>query len=236
MSLFRSLWGWPRASHARSAAPSDDVIGEGLGKGSDDAANPLTDAAATVRKDATAAASAEIEARRQRAAERLLEDESLRGDLTDNEFLPLLDWALAATDRLVSRTSGQDDGQAEETIERGDAHVREAVRVAGEAIAAVSQGDMAARGRALRDLPAALGDQWNPERGEQTARERLESAVEILTDDDSLGSVDLAHALAHALSDATTDTNESKLDAITTADMDACDAKPAPDPVVRCIL
>jgi len=212
------------------------VIGDGIGKGSDDAANPLTDAAAAVRKDATAAASAEIEARRQRAAERLLEDESLRGDLTDNEFLPLLDWALAAIDPIASRTIGLNDGQAETMIERGHSQVREAVRVAGEAIAAVSQGDVEARGRALRDLPAALGVPLVPETMLETARDRLKSAVEILTDDDSLGSVDLAHALAHALSDATTDTNESKLDAITTADLDACDAKPAPDPVVRCIL
>src|SRR5262245_50560157 len=46
-----------------------------------------------------------VAARQERVASRLLEDERLRGDLTDDEFQPLLDWAMAAADRLVASTA-----------------------------------------------------------------------------------------------------------------------------------
>ena len=39
-----------------------------------------------------------LEARRERAAVRILEDETLRGDLTDDAYAPLQAWALAWID------------------------------------------------------------------------------------------------------------------------------------------
>src|SRR5687768_13759041 len=52
-----------------------------------------------------------VEALEQRFAERLLEDESLRADLTDDEFSPLQDWALA---RLHERVAALADPAAPE--------------------------------------------------------------------------------------------------------------------------
>ena len=50
--------------------------------------------------------------RQERAAERLLEDERLRGSMTDDEFKPLLEWALATVDRVAAATAGEPDAVA----------------------------------------------------------------------------------------------------------------------------
>src|SRR5436190_23437919 len=51
-----------------------------------------------------AATAPDLSGRQERAASRLLDDERLRGDLTDDEYQPLLDWALAAADSLALST------------------------------------------------------------------------------------------------------------------------------------
>ena len=73
-----------------------------------------------------------IASRQERAASRIVDDERLRGDLADDEFQPLLDWALAATDRIAAATAGLDDPSADQKIEDGVAAVKEIVRLVGE--------------------------------------------------------------------------------------------------------
>src|SRR6476620_6322454 len=98
--------------------------------------NARTDGAAPAAVDDPAVA-----ARQERAAGRLLDDERLRGDLTDDEFQPLLDWALAAADRLVASTAALSDDQAEQRIEAGLGALKEAVSAAGDVIAAYAEQD-----------------------------------------------------------------------------------------------
>ena len=58
-----------------------------------------------------------VEALEQRFAERLLEDESLRADLTDDEFLPLQDWALARLQERVAALADPAASEAETELE-----------------------------------------------------------------------------------------------------------------------
>jgi hypothetical protein len=103
--------------------------------------------------------SPEIAGRQERAASRLLDDERLRGDLTDDEFQPLLDWALAAADRIVAETAGQSDEQAAPRVERGLGVIRESVQAAGDAIAAHAEHDASRLRSALAALGLGAGDQ-----------------------------------------------------------------------------
>lgn len=85
---------------------------------------------ALARPDATA------EARAQRAAERLVDDERLRRNLTDQQFGPLLDWALGLVERVATATAGQSDEAARRRIDHVLAQVRETLtevdRLAGQ--------------------------------------------------------------------------------------------------------
>jgi hypothetical protein len=82
-----------------------------------------------------------VETRQERAAGRLLEDERLRGDLTDEEFQPLLDWALTVTDRVAASTDGLPDTDADAKIDAVVQAVREVLGAAGAAIVAHNEGD-----------------------------------------------------------------------------------------------
>lgn len=87
------------------------------------------------------AAEASIASRQERAAVRILEDERLRGDLTDDEFQPLLDWALGTVDRVAESTAGTDDAEADVTIDAAMTVIREVVGAAGAAVVAHNEGD-----------------------------------------------------------------------------------------------
>lgn len=79
---------------------------------------------------------ATLESRAQRAAERLVDDERLRRNLTDQQFSPLLDWALGLVERVAQATAGQSDEAAERRINRVLTQVRETLteldRLAGQ--------------------------------------------------------------------------------------------------------
>jgi hypothetical protein len=62
------------------------------------------------------------------AAERLLEDETLRRDLTDEEFQPILDRALAIVDRVAAETAGQSDEAARLRLEATLDRIRRTIR------------------------------------------------------------------------------------------------------------
>lgn len=94
----------------------------------------------------------------QGAVERLLEDERLRGDLTDVGFSPLLNWATAALIAAAQRaTGGPEDAaarmsEAEETTKRlVGAVVRAAQEHSREAV-----GDLQNDPAVARDLRARL--------------------------------------------------------------------------------
>jgi hypothetical protein len=62
--------------------------------------------------------------RERRLAERLLEDESLRGSLDDATWQPIQDWILAAATRAAAAASGLDDAAAEPVLNQAQVALR----------------------------------------------------------------------------------------------------------------
>jgi phosphatidylserine/phosphatidylglycerophosphate/cardiolipin synthase-like enzyme len=98
-----------------------------------------------------------VAARQERAAGRILDDERLRGDLTDDEYQPLLDWALAMTDRIAASTAGMDDSEADRVIDEGLVAVRGNVGAARAAVVAHAEGDAERRSAELQ----VIGRNWS---------------------------------------------------------------------------
>ncbi|HEX5501917.1 MAG TPA: hypothetical protein VFW96_04810 [Thermomicrobiales bacterium] len=95
---------------------------------------------------------ADAEALAQGAAERLLEDETLRGDLTDEGYGPLLDWATNAITAAAERVATAPDA------ERRMADAGAAVKATLQAAVQAAQGHARADSRALvRDPLVARG-------------------------------------------------------------------------------
>ena len=90
-----------------------------------------------------------IASRQECAASRVLDDERLRGDLADDEYQPLLDWALAEADRAAVSTEALDDAEADAQIDRRLQVIREVVQAAAAAIVAHAEGDAARRSSEL---------------------------------------------------------------------------------------
>jgi hypothetical protein len=65
----------------------------------------------------------------QSLSERLVEDESLRGNLTDEEFQPLLDWAMKRIGDLVTALGGMPPAQAAAKLRRAGEQIRDLLRV-----------------------------------------------------------------------------------------------------------
>jgi hypothetical protein len=143
--------------------------------------------------------SSAVASRQERAAERLLEDERLRGDLTDDEFQPLLDWALAASDALAAGTAGLSDDRAAETIEAGLVRIRGIVVVARGAISAMLDAGAEGRNRELARLPDLLAPPLVGDDAVADVAARLGAALEPIMASDDLAGNDLATALAAAL-------------------------------------
>ena len=121
-------------------------------------ADPHQDAA--VASDAPAADdfTSSVPGRQERAAGRILDDEGLRGDLTDDEFQPLLDWALSVTDKVAEATSNLDDEQAEPVLDSSIGVVRHVLRCAQDVVIAHAEGRADDRRYALDDISQA----WKP--------------------------------------------------------------------------
>lgn len=147
-----------------------------------------------------------LAARQEQVASRILEDERLRGDLTDDEFQPLLDWALNVTDRLVAGTGGLSDADADARIDAGLQVIRDVVGAAGAAIAAHAEGDAERRSSEL----AYLSTQWSSMQvqGVETEPEgavssRLASLAERLDAEPDLPGVEVSTLIVQALTPAT---------------------------------
>ncbi|HET8627109.1 MAG TPA: hypothetical protein VFL91_06805 [Thermomicrobiales bacterium] len=89
---------------------------------------------------------ADAEALAERAAGPLLEDEALRGDLTDEGFGPLLDWATNALTAAAERVAAEPD--AERRMDDAGAAVKATLQAAVQA----------AQGHARADTLALLRD------------------------------------------------------------------------------
>lgn len=131
---------------------------------------------------------ATVASRQERAASRILDDESLRGDLADDEFQPLLDWALAETDRIAASTMNMSDDEADARIEKGLDAIRDIVRAAGAAIVAHAEGDADRRSSAL----AFIGTRWG-------ARNRFAALARRLAPTPDLSGPEIAALIVEAL-------------------------------------
>jgi hypothetical protein len=100
----------------------------------------------------------EMQRRAQLAEEMILTDERLRGGLTDEQFEQILGWALPLAQQAAAATAGIEDSAAaeaalDERLQQLRRHIREAVRLAEEAAAAMTeqppgdQGGLEAPGR-----------------------------------------------------------------------------------------
>jgi hypothetical protein len=143
-----------------------------------------------------------VAARQERAAGRMVEDERLRGDLTDDEFQPLLDWALAVTDRVASSTSGLPDEEADARIDATIEALREVLSAAGAAIVAHNEGDADRRASELRFLAhegieSVLGLVPGVASGDTPAR--LSAFSEMVAEQADLGGAAVAAGLANAM-------------------------------------
>ena len=149
----------------------------------------------------------QVPRRQERAAERLLEDERLRGSLTDDEFGPLLQWALATVDRVAATTAGQPDALADRRIDEALAAIHRVIGTIDRALTRHSEGSAREVAAELRSLPADAGSLAPP--GEQAgARARLSAALDRLLrqragpsapGDDQTGRAALTRRLADAL-------------------------------------
>jgi hypothetical protein len=123
--------------------------------------------------DDTAAA---VAARQERAAGRLLDDERLRGDLTDDEFQPLLDWALAVVDTIAVSTLSLAPNAAERRLDAGVSDVTEIIRLAGVVIVACGDTKGQRAEQALADLADRIESSSLDRAAGELARKRLSQA------------------------------------------------------------
>ena len=97
-----------------------------------------------------------VASRQEWAAERLLEDERLRGDLTDDEYQPLLDWALAVVDRVAEAGVEESEAVATERLEATLDAIRDVVGALGSIVGErheLSESELNAR---LEEVQVAL--------------------------------------------------------------------------------
>ena len=82
-----------------------------------------------------------VDDRARRAAENILENSSLTGDLMDDEAGVLLDWALNLAERFARNTRALDDIQAQPVIDEGLKALRRTMRRIGRLIGNLPQLD-----------------------------------------------------------------------------------------------
>ncbi|HWP29886.1 MAG TPA: hypothetical protein VFB73_11640 [Chloroflexota bacterium] len=149
-------------------------------------------------ESARAAARAALE---QRCAERLLEDEALRADLTDDEFQPLRDWALEQLHQCVAALADPAAPEAEATMASVLDGLRAVLRAANDALGRRTDLAPAAFTDQLRVLCAALQPPLYPgEAQAATARRQVEAVLPSLAarKDEAAGE-ELVRALVAAL-------------------------------------
>ena len=148
---------------------------------------------------------ATIASRQERAASRILDDESLRDSLTDDEFQPILDWALAVTDRVAASTTDLTDDAADKTIEAGIQVIREVTFMVQETLAVHAERDAKDRRNSLEMIGSLLARD-NPSGLEKSAlgtvRRRLTALADHLDAEPDLPGAEVAAQIAAVLSSA----------------------------------
>jgi hypothetical protein len=89
---------------------------------------PAANRSADRREEAAERREAAIEKRQRQAAERLLENENLTGDLEDDAADPLINWGVDWAKKAAETTAGQDDDQAEQALADQNRAVRQVMR------------------------------------------------------------------------------------------------------------
>jgi hypothetical protein len=145
----------------------------------------------------------ELESRRERAASRLLDDERLRGGLTDDEFKPLLDWALDLMDRVVLTTRGENDDRADDAIGIARQEISEISRHADIAIQAHREGKRATRSEALGAIDRIVDEHYRPNEPGRDAARPLSRLAQRLDAEPNLDTVAVAEAIVTAISGRT---------------------------------
>jgi hypothetical protein len=143
------------------------------------------------------------------AAQGLLEDERLRGGLTDGEYGPLLDWALARLDRAAAVSPAASGGATQQRLEATVAHVRDAVDAIGRVVerrAELSTAEFIARLEPLLRV-----DRRQPRGARRGAAEQARAEVaRIAARKDSLASSEIVERLLRALDDAARATDSGR--------------------------
>jgi hypothetical protein len=94
-----------------------------------------------------------LAAREERLAERLLEDERLRGDLEDDAWQPIQDWALVAIKHVAATTAGLSEEAAQAQLDRGQEALWEAIGILTDVLSSgPGSADGAERLEALAEL------------------------------------------------------------------------------------
>jgi hypothetical protein len=146
------------------------------------------------------AVDADVATRQERAATSLLDDERLRGDLADDEYQPLLDWALAVTDRVAAATGGLDDRSADSVLESRVAEVKAIVSLAGEAVAAHVEEATSRRTTLFEELAERIDVMGLKPGAAEEACRRLGEAADRLEKDGDVSGAEVASSIAAALS------------------------------------
>jgi len=103
-----------------------------------------------------------LEQRRQRAAERILENENLTGDLEDQVAKPLLDWGVACAERAAQDTIDMDDRQADEAIAERLRATRHLIRSVGEWTQGIADMDAEANAAMLQQVSEKVALIYGP--------------------------------------------------------------------------
>jgi hypothetical protein len=190
------------AEPAEPVEPTRTEVEAPTGQPTDEPTRPEVEAPAEPAISAAESDPGAVAARQERAAGRILEDERLRGDLTDDEFQPLLDWALAVTDRVAASTASLSDDEADSRIDAVIEALREAVNAAGAAIVAHNEGDTERRASELeflahQGIESVLG--LIPGLAPGMAAGRLSALADAVSVQDDLGGAEVAARIADAL-------------------------------------
>jgi hypothetical protein len=137
----------------------------------------------------------------QRCAERLLEDEALRADLTDDEFQPLMDWALERLHRCVAALDDPAAPGAETTLASVLDSLRAVLRAVNDALGRRAELTPAAFTDRLRALCAALQPPLYPSEAQAAPARRAVEAVlpSLAARKDEAAGEELVAALVTAL-------------------------------------
>jgi hypothetical protein len=137
----------------------------------------------------------------QRFAERLLDDEALRADLTDDEFQPLQDWALEQLHARASALADPSAPEAETELASVVDDLREVLRGVNDAVGQRLALDAQAFANGLASIVGALQPPlYGAEEPAAAARQAVEAALPALAaHKDDADAVELVQALVSAL-------------------------------------